>query len=91
MDVSFINLLLQVPLAGVIVFITIKFLEHINQSNDKWLAVLNEQREANKNLFETLSDKIQKIAVGVEGTNSKVDKIEDRIANIELGIGKKSR
>lgn len=90
MDESMINLLLQVPLAGVIVFLVVKFLAHINESDNRWIGIISENRESNKQLFELLNDKVDKVVEGttktnekVDETSDKVDKIDNRLSNIE--------
>jgi hypothetical protein len=45
---SWVNLALQIPLALVIVFLVVKFLEHLKEVNKATLAFMTEQAQINR-------------------------------------------
>ncbi|MBA4383463.1 MAG: hypothetical protein C0410_01885 [Anaerolinea sp.] len=79
MSESLINLLLQIPLAGMVIVVVVIFLKHEKENN---LAFLNELKNL-RNLYETtlskLTEKISELSNSVNVMCDRVNKIEEKI------------
>lgn len=53
MDSSTINLLLQIPLAGVVVFVVVVFLRHLRETQSQMIAFMTQQAETNRQFLST--------------------------------------
>jgi|CXWL01.1.fsa_nt_gi hypothetical protein len=53
MSDSVINLLLQIPLAGVVVFVVILFLKQLKETNSQMVAFIGQQSEVNRQFLQT--------------------------------------
>lgn len=69
MSESTVNLLLQIPLAGVVVFVVIVFLKHLKETNAQMIAFIAQQAEVNR----------QFLATQREQTNSAIGRMADEI------------
>jgi hypothetical protein len=56
-----INLLLQIPLAGVVVFVVMTFLKYLEKSETRFVNFLSEQRQADREVLTSLTNEIQKM------------------------------
>jgi hypothetical protein len=52
METQWINLLLQIPLAGIVVFLTIRFLKHLENVNKTMLEFIEKQEETNREFLQ---------------------------------------
>lgn len=69
MSESTVNLLLQIPLAGVVVFVVIVFLKHLKDTTAQMIAFIAQQAEVNR----------QFLATQREQTNSAIGRMADEI------------
>jgi len=53
MNESSINLLLQIPLAGVVVLVVILFLKHLKETNSQMVTFIGQQSEVNRQFLAT--------------------------------------
>lgn len=53
MNESTINLLLQIPLAGVVVFVVVVFLRHLRETNTQMIGFIGQQSEVNRQFLAT--------------------------------------
>lgn len=53
MDSSTINLLLQIPLAGVVVFVVVVFLKHLRETQSQMITFMSQQAETNRQFLAT--------------------------------------
>ena len=53
MNESTINLLLQIPLAGVVVFVVVVFLRHLKDTNTQMICFIGQQSEVNRQFLST--------------------------------------
>lgn len=69
MSESTINLLLQIPLAGVVVVVVILFLRHLKDTSAQMIAFIGQQSEVNR----------QFLATQREQTNAAIGRMADEI------------
>lgn len=69
MSESTINLLLQIPLAGVVVVVVILFLRHLKETSSQMIAFIGQQSEVNR----------QFLATQREQTNAAIGRMADEI------------
>jgi len=88
-------LLLQVPLAGVIVFLVIIFLRHIKENTESWKGILADNRESNNKLFEILNIKVDSLSKqatcngeNIEEVNSKVETVNAKVETVNGKVDK---
>lgn len=53
MDSSTINLLLQIPLAGVVVLVVVLFLKHLRETTTQMITFMSQQAETNRQFLAT--------------------------------------
>jgi uncharacterized membrane-anchored protein YhcB (DUF1043 family) len=53
MDSSTLNLLLQIPLAGVVVFVVVVFLKHLRETQTQMITFMSQQAETNRQFLAT--------------------------------------
>jgi hypothetical protein len=53
MNESTVNLLLQIPLAGVVVFVVVMFLHYLRETNTQMIAFIVQQSEVNRQFLAT--------------------------------------
>lgn len=53
MNESSINLLLQIPLAGVVVLVVVLFLKHLKETNSQMVTFIGQQSEVNRQFLAT--------------------------------------
>jgi 5-bromo-4-chloroindolyl phosphate hydrolysis protein len=53
MDSSTLNLLLQIPLAGVVVFVVVVFLKHLRETQTQMITFMTQQAETNRQFLAT--------------------------------------
>lgn len=53
MDSSTLNLLLQIPLAGVVVFVVVVFLKHLRETQTQMITFMSQQAETNRQFLST--------------------------------------
>jgi hypothetical protein len=53
MDSSTLNLLLQIPLAGVVVFVVVVFLKHLRETQTQMISFMSQQAETNRQFLAT--------------------------------------
>lgn len=53
MNESTVNLLLQIPLAGVVVFVVVMFLRYLRETNAQMIAFIGQQSEVNRQFLAT--------------------------------------
>lgn len=53
MNESTVNLLLQIPLAGVVVFVVVMFLHYLRETNAQMIAFIGQQSEVNRQFLAT--------------------------------------
>lgn len=53
MNESTINLLLQIPLAGVVVFVVVLFLRHLKETTSQMITFIGQQSEVNRQFLQT--------------------------------------
>lgn len=70
------NLLLQIPLAGVVVLVVVVFLKFLDKMLTQFMLFIKEQREANNTTLLRLAEEIKEIR---EALSKRIDKVEDAI------------
>lgn len=79
---SWINLALQIPLALVIVFLTIRFLNHLKETTQQMLEFLKQQSDINRSFLESQqkqhNEAISRLAEEIKG--NKVDTVRELAA-----------
>lgn len=70
------NLLLQIPLAGVVVLVVVVFLKFLDKMLTQFMNFIKEQREANNEALLRLAEEIKEIK---EALVKRIDKVEDAI------------
>lgn len=63
MSESTVNLLLQIPLAGVVVFVVIVFLKHLKETNTQMITFIGQQAEVNRQFLATQREQMN-VAIG---------------------------
>lgn len=53
MNEQTINLLLQIPLAGVVVFVVVLFLRHLRETSSQMISFIGQQSEVNRQFLQT--------------------------------------
>jgi hypothetical protein len=51
MEVQWVNLLLQIPLAGIVVFLTVRFLSHLQEVHKDTLRFIADQSQVNRDFL----------------------------------------
>lgn len=71
MDSSSLNLLLQIPLAGVVVFVVVVFLKHLKETQTQMINFIGQQAETNRQFLATQREQmnaaIGRMAVEING------------------------
>jgi L-lactate utilization protein LutC len=90
---NWIDVLLQVPLAGVVVFLTIRFLAHLEKTNKETLEFIAKQEDVNREFLRTqreqMNNAIMKLAEEIK--QNKYDSLKEvsaLTANIDRLIEK---
>lgn len=82
-EVSWINLVLQIPLAVVIVFLVIRFLAFVQAIVDKFLTHMETQQELNR---QQIKDSISRLAEEIKGdrmeTIKEVANLTERVDSV---------
>jgi len=84
------NMLVQIPLAGVVVYVVVLFLRFLDKMLDKFMGFIAEQRQANEVSISLLSKEIKELG---ETVNARLSLLEEAVsvheatrpANIEQG------
>lgn len=61
MDSSTINLLLQIPLAGVVVFVVVVFLKHLRETQSQMITFMSQQAETNRQFLATQREQMNAV------------------------------
>lgn len=69
MNEQTVNLLLQIPLAGVVVFVVVLFLRHLKETNSQMINFIGQQSEVNRQFLQTQR----------EQTNAAIGRMADEI------------
>ncbi len=76
---SWVNIALQIPLALVIVFLTIKFLNHLKENSQQMLEFLKQQSDLNRSYLESQqklhNESISRLAEEIKG--NRVDMVRE--------------
>jgi len=78
-DQSVVNLLLQIPLAGIVVFLTVRFLMHLEKMNANLFAFLAKESETNREFL-----KVQR-----EQMNESIGRLAEEIKTLRIKIAAK--
>lgn len=85
MSESTINLLLQIPLAGVVVFVVVVFLKHLKETTAQMITFISQQAELNRQFLETQREQM----------NISIERMADEIAlmreDLILGRGQRAK
>jgi len=69
MNEQTVNLLLQIPLAGVVVFVVVLFLKHLKETNSQMITFIGQQSEVNRQFLQSQR----------EQTNAAIGRMADEI------------
>ena len=75
MSESALNLLLQIPLAGVVVFVVVVFLRYLREMTSQMLTFMSEQAETNRKFLATQRQQMNE-AIGRMAEEIKLMRIE---------------
>ncbi len=78
MSDTVINLLLQIPLAGVVVFVVVLFLRHLEKSTSAMMTFMTAQEESNREFL-----KAQR-----EANNTAIARLAEEIKGVREGMAK---
>ena len=78
-DQSVINLLIQIPLAGIIVFLTIRFLDHLKELNKSMLEFISKESETNRAFLKTQREQM----------NESVGRLAEEIKTLRIELAKR--
>jgi hypothetical protein len=87
MSDTVINLLLQIPLAGVVVLVVVVFLKFLDKTFTQFMAFIKEQREANNIAIIRLADQIKSIE---DALVRRMESMETILAKHDARMGRKS-
>lgn len=82
-----INLLMQIPLAGIVILVVVLFLNYLRESEERNRLFIKEQREANNLATGRLAEEIKQIALKIESLGTCYLTHDLRAQNIEKDIG----
>ena len=86
METEMINLLLQVPLAGVIVFLVVIFLKHIDANTLIWKGILEDIRKNNDKLYEGLNSKYEGLAKQALCNGENIEEVNDKVETVNTKV-----
>ena len=81
MNDSIVNLLVQIPLAGIIVFLTMKFLEHLRDLNTNLFEFLSKEAETNRQFLKTQREQM----------NESVGRLAEEIKTLRVQLAEKHK
>lgn len=76
MSETTINLLLQIPLAGIVVFVVVVFLKHLRDTMTQMITFIGQQAETNR----------QFLATQREQMNASIGRMADEIRNMRIEV-----
>ena len=73
-----ITLLMQIPLAGVVVFVVVVFLKHLEKADDRNQKFICDQQESNNSILKNLANEIKEVGEKISNLNTSVgERIND--------------
>ena len=82
-----ITLLTQIPLAGVVVFVVVVFLKHLEKADTRNQKFICDQQESNNLVLKNLSNEIKEVGKKILALNKTMIR-HDVKTELVLGIGK---
>jgi hypothetical protein len=79
-DQTVINLLVQIPLAGIVVFLTLRFLIHLEKMNSNLFIFLSKEAETNREFLKTQREQM----------NQSIGRLAEQIKSLRINIAMQS-
>jgi hypothetical protein len=79
-DQTVINLLVQIPLAGIVVFLTLRFLIHLEKMNSNLFIFLSKEAETNREFLKTQREQM----------NQSIGRLAEEIKSLRINIAMQS-
>jgi hypothetical protein len=79
-DQTVINLLVQIPLAGIVVFLTLRFLIHLEKMNSNLFMFLSKEAETNREFLKTQREQM----------NQSIGRLAEEIKSLRINIAMQS-
>ncbi len=74
-----ITLLMQIPLAGVVVFVVVVFLKHLEKADDRNQKFICDQQDSNNLILKNLANEIKEVGEKISDLNTSVG---EKISNL---------
>jgi len=84
---SAITLLMQIPLAGVVVFVVVVFLKHLEKADTRNQKFICDQQESNNLVLKNLATEIKEVGTKILALNKAMIRHDVKTETL-LGIGK---
>jgi len=82
-----ITLLMQIPLAGVVVFVVVVFLKHLEKADNRNQKFICDQQESNNTVLEKLANEIKEVGEKISGLNTAMISHDVKTETL-LGMGR---
>jgi len=82
-----ITLLMQIPLAGVVVFVVVVFLKHLEKADDRNQKFICDQQESNNSILSNLAKEIKEVGEKISNLNTSMVSHDVKTETL-LGMGR---